>query len=100
MCVARSSTHPSSFSVQVFPHRRKQLAQTLQRPFALIPNEFDQAAVYYRLLDHVQLEKLSDKPHSSQGMLTGIVFGLLQLQLQLLTLGFLGEQMEMSRKTL
>lgn len=96
LCVARSSTDPSSFSVQVFPHCRQQLAQTLQRHSVLVLNEFDQAAVYYGLCDHLQLKKFSDKPHSSQRMLTGLVFSLLQLQLQLLRLGFLGEQIEVS----
>lgn len=98
VCVARSSTDPSSFGVQVFPHCRQQLAQTLQRQPVLVLNEFDQAAVYDGLRDHLQLKKFSDKPHGSQRMLAGFVFGLLQLQLQLLTLGFLGEQTEASLK--
>lgn len=98
VCVARSSTDPSSFGVQVFPHCRQQLAQTLQRQPVLVPNEFDQAAVYDGLRDHLQLKKFSDKPHGSQRMLAGFVFGLLQLQLQRLTLGFLGEQTEASFK--
>lgn len=64
----------------------------------LVPNEFDQAAVYYGLRDHLQLKKFSNKPDSSQRMLTNIVFCLLQLQLQLLNLGSLGKQIVFKRR--